>query len=221
MAGQRAPAPGSPPPRRTQEQRREETRGAILDATVGCLAERGYSQTTTTRIARRAKVSRGALLHYYPAKEQLLASTIEHLFRRRTEEFRRAFAALPKGSDRRAATIEILWSMFSGPTFSAWLELAVASRNDAKLQPEVSRITREFSDTVQKTFREFFPAPADPSPFFELAPSFTFALLEGLALERITLDDPEHLAELLDLLKNLSTVVLGSGTPVPSERSLS
>src|SRR5437762_7609305 len=67
--------------RRSQEERRDATRGAVLDATVECLAERGYAGTTTTRIARRARVSRGALLHYYASKIELLTSAIEHILR--------------------------------------------------------------------------------------------------------------------------------------------
>src|SRR5439155_1026260 len=65
--------------RRSQEERREATRGAVLDATVECLAERGYAGTTTTRIARRARVSRGALLHYYASKIELLTSAIDRI----------------------------------------------------------------------------------------------------------------------------------------------
>src|SRR5437870_7490912 len=103
--------------RRSQEERREATRGAVLDATVECLAELGYSGTTTTRIARRARVSRGALLHYYASKIDLLTGAVEHIFRRRDEEFRAAVAALPAGADRHSAAVDILWKMFSGPSF--------------------------------------------------------------------------------------------------------
>src|SRR5262249_25898018 len=148
--------------RRTQEQRREETRGAVLDATVECLADLGYSGATTTRIARRAGVSRGALLHYYSSKIDLLTSAVEHIFRRRTEEFRAAFAALPADVDRQAAAVDLLWPMFSSSTFYAWLELVVAARSDRKLLREVSRITGEFADDVLATFRELFPAVDSP-----------------------------------------------------------
>src|SRR2546421_9483418 len=89
--------------RRSQEERREATSGAVLEATVECLAERGYAGTTTTRIARGARVSRGALLHYYASKIELLTSAIEHILRRREQEFRAAFVALPADADRRAA----------------------------------------------------------------------------------------------------------------------
>jgi AcrR family transcriptional regulator len=195
--------------RRTQEERREETRAAVLDATVDCLATRGYSGTTTARIARQAKVSRGALLHYYPSKHQLLAAAVEHVFRRRVEEFREAFAALPRGADRRAGAVDLLWAMFRGPTFHAWLELLVAARSDRKLLEHVAGITTRFAETVDTTYHELFPQPEDPGPFFGLAPRFVFAVLQGLALERIAFGDAPQLAELIAALKALAPLAIG------------
>src|SRR5215207_5035001 len=69
-------------PRRSQEERSTETRGRLLDAAVECLIEFGYSATTTTTVAKRAGVSRGAQLHHYPAKVELLTAAIEHLSNR-------------------------------------------------------------------------------------------------------------------------------------------
>lgn len=196
-------------PHRSQEERREETKGAVLDATVECLAELGYSRTTTTRIARRAGVSRGALLHHYSSKIQLLTSAVEHIFQRRTEEFRAAFAALPAEVDRRASAVDILWAMFSSSTFYAWLELVVAARSDRKLLREVSRITTQFAENVRATYRELFPEAAAPDEHRDLVPSFTFAFLQGLALDRIAMEDELMLSELLVMLKNLAALVLG------------
>ncbi len=51
-----------------QEERSAETRRRLLDATVACLFERGYAGTTTTELARRAGVSRGAQMHHFPKK---------------------------------------------------------------------------------------------------------------------------------------------------------
>src|SRR5436305_2316200 len=122
--------------RRSQEERREATRGAVLDATVECLAERGYAGTTTTRIARRARVSRGALLHYYASKIELLTSAIEHILRRREQEFRAAFVALPADADRRAAAIDILWGWSrarpSTPGSSSWSPRAAIASSCAR-----------------------------------------------------------------------------------------
>ena len=63
-----------------QEERSAETRRRLLDATVACLFERGYAGTTTTEIASRAGVSRGAQLHHFPKKDELVVSALEHVF---------------------------------------------------------------------------------------------------------------------------------------------
>src|SRR5712692_3582600 len=100
-------------PRRTQDQRSAATRARLLDATIACLFEFGYANTTTTEIAERAGLSRGAQLHHFPTKAALVTTAIEHLLQRRTEEFRTAFAGLPRDADRVAAAIDLLWSMVS------------------------------------------------------------------------------------------------------------
>jgi len=64
---------------RTQQQRREETRRALLDAAVESLIEVGFARTTTLEVQRRADVSRGALLHHFPSKAELLVAAVDHL----------------------------------------------------------------------------------------------------------------------------------------------
>ncbi|MEA2623997.1 MAG: hypothetical protein QOD06_42, partial [Candidatus Binatota bacterium] len=114
--------------RRTQGERSASTRSRLLDATIDSLAELGYAGTTTTVIAERAGVSRGAQLHHFPTKAELVTTAVEHLFQRRNQEFRTAMAKLPPAVDRAEAAVDLLWAIFSGPTFYAWLELVVAGR---------------------------------------------------------------------------------------------
>src|SRR5579871_5026542 len=92
------------------------TRSALLEAALECLVELGYGATTTTEVANRAGVSRGAQLHHFPTKAELLSAAVESLFERRNAEFREAFAHFEPGVDRTDAAIDLLWSMFQGPT---------------------------------------------------------------------------------------------------------
>ena len=68
----------TPAQRRTQAERREGTIAALLDATVRCLVTHGYAGTTTQRIQDEAGVSRGALLHHFASKSELLVAAIHH-----------------------------------------------------------------------------------------------------------------------------------------------
>ena len=194
--------------RRTQAERRASTRAQLLDATIACLYERGYGGTTTTEIAERAGVSRGAQLHHFPTKAELVTAAVDHLFARRHAEFVRAIAALPAGTRRAEAAIDLLWSMVSGPPFYAWLELAVAARTDIALREDVAALSLRFMETVRRTFLELFPPPSPPNPLHEVAPMFVFALMDGLALDKILADDPEKVTRVLSALKNLARLVI-------------
>jgi AcrR family transcriptional regulator len=197
-------------PRRTQAERSAATRIQLLDATLVCLQELGYTGTTTTEIARRAGVSRGAQLHHFPTKVELVTQAVEHLFERRHAEFLAAFELLPVGAGRRMdAAIDLLWSMVKGPAFLAWLELAVAARTDRELATPVAELTGRFMVMVDTTFRRLFPSDTE-NPFFEVAPRFAFALLDGLALERLHNPDDATAERVIDMLKGLAALVMPS-----------
>ncbi len=87
--------PSTPTTRRSQAERSSATREALLDATIAWLVEDGYANTTTSRVAERAGVSRGAHLHHFQTRQALVAAAIEHLARRRSEELLRAAGAAP------------------------------------------------------------------------------------------------------------------------------
>jgi AcrR family transcriptional regulator len=202
--------PARPRKRRTQEQRSTETRTRLLDATITTLYDLGYAGTTTTEIAARAGVSRGAQLHHFPTKAELVTTAVEHLFAQREREFRAAFLRLPKDAHAGIAALDLLWPMVSGPTFYAWLELLVAARTDAELRKTVGAISARFQASIERTFRELFPAHA-AGPVADLAPAFVFALMEGLALERIVGDKHIKSAVILERLKALALLFTPGG----------
>ena len=175
--------------RRVQE-RGLATRAALLDAALECLVEQGYAATTTIEVARRAGVSRGAQLHHFPTRASLLAAAVEHLFERRHAEFREAFADAEPGADRLDTAIDLLWSMFRGPTFVAWLELWVASRHDPDLRAAVVEVDRRFGEDTLATFTDLFPlGEGEALAGREVAHGFAFALMDGLALRELVPHD--------------------------------
>src|SRR3954466_3942789 len=105
--------------RRTQEERSSATRALLLDATIACLIDLGYSATTTTVIAERAGVSRGAQLHHFPTKAELVAAAVEHLANRMGAEMRKDADRLHGTGLKGGAIIDVLWARFKSPLFVA------------------------------------------------------------------------------------------------------
>ena len=189
---------------RTQAQRRAEARERLLEATIQCLYELGYRKTSTTEVARRAGLSHGGRLHHFPTKTLLVATAVEHLIHRRRDDLVRAVASLPVGTDPIEAALDVLWKLFQGPEFFAWLELAVAARTDPGLRSVVRDLSRRFADTIEATFLELFPPPAVPEALYRAIPSFVVALFQGLAIDREVLGDEKRTEAVLLLIKDVA-----------------
>ncbi len=206
--------------RQTNEARSAATRAALLHATVTCLVERGYANTSTTEIARRAGVSRGAQLHHFPTKAELVLAAVEHLFELRRSEFRAALAAIPEGPDRGDRCIDLLWTTFTGPTYAAWLELAVAARTDDELREPVRRLVLRVDQAIDELFVELFEPPEGLQVLMRTAGYLTFAAVAGLAVDRMLVKEEElPFAAVLDLIKTLMRGLDERVSPATSPRS--
>jgi AcrR family transcriptional regulator len=169
--------------RRTQAERTASTRAALLDAAVECLAELGYSGTTTTVVARRAGVSRGAQLHHFPTKADLLLAAIAELCNRRLDEFRKAYADAPPGIDPVDMAIDVMWSMYAGGSFVGYVELLVAARTDESLrQAMLDQQQRLFDGAAAVSDEIFGDLLAADAAEARRNLAFTFALMDGVAL---------------------------------------
>jgi AcrR family transcriptional regulator len=65
--------------RRTQAERTEATRTALIAAARPLFAQRGYAGVGTEEIARAAGVTRGALYHHFDGKRELFAAVYERI----------------------------------------------------------------------------------------------------------------------------------------------
>lgn len=178
-------APPVKPARRTQEQRSSATRNQLLEATIDALVELGYSGTTTTVIAERAGVSRGAQLHHYPMKSELVAAAVEHLAMRLFQEFDREFRNVP-ATNRLSYCFDALWAAFSSPLFAAWLELAVAARTDEELRGSLRPFETWLEVSVLERIQTLFGESIEVGPKQRIALGMTICLFRGMSLSRST-----------------------------------
>jgi AcrR family transcriptional regulator len=66
-----------PQPRRTQAERRTETRRVLLAAAQDLFGQHGYAAVGTEQVVRAAGVTRGALYHLFTDKSALFAAVVE------------------------------------------------------------------------------------------------------------------------------------------------
>jgi AcrR family transcriptional regulator len=174
-------------PRLRQDEKSAETRRRLLDAAIECLIERGYANITSSEIAERAGLSRGAQLYHFPTKEELLIRAVEHLFELLFADLREKVASVRDVEDRRAAAIDLLWKMAQGPMYKAWVELMLASRTDVYLHGSISAVNERLNNYLEATFPAIFGVSTSRDEL-RMAPFVVMYMLEGMALEGDTLD---------------------------------
>jgi AcrR family transcriptional regulator len=180
-----------------QQERSRVTQQRLLEATVECLVQRGWSGATTTVIAERAGVSRGAQLHHYPTRAALVLAAVTHLADRRADELREEAGNLTADHGERIdRVVDMLATLFTGPLFVAALELWVAARTDPELRsalvPLEDRVGREMHRlTVQLLEAD------ETKPGVREAVQATLDLMRGLGVANLLHDDSRRRAQLL------------------------
>ncbi len=201
----------SPPrARRTQAERSADTQRRALEATIDCIVEHGFAGASTPEICRRARISRGALLHHYPAKADLVGAAIERLFDERLAEFRAFLGAAP-GVPRALAE---LWAIYTGKTFYAWAELLVASRTDRALRQKLRVVDDRFFAAAQQACRALVGMPEGHDARVAAITRLILSALDGLALNH-TLGGRDELVRgvLAELQHALATELAGHLAP--------
>ena len=186
-------------------------RARLLEATVELLVEKGFSGTTTTLVSERAGVSRGAQLHHFPTKNDLVVAAVAHLTERRGQELAAAAAQLPVGEQRTRAVIQMLGDHFAGPVFTAALELWVAARTDEALLEAVAPLERLVGRETHVMTVQLLGADESRPGVRELVQA-TLDLVRGLGLANTIGDDTRRRRRILDQWAQTLDTAIGKET---------
>lgn len=178
------------PSGRPLQRRAARTRQKILDATIDTLTDRGYAACSMPEMCKRAGVSRGAQLHHFPTKAELLAAACEELMTRRHLDLRDALRETPP-AERANQLVDKLWPIYSGPTFYAWLELTVAARTDHKLREHMTAVTERFYEQAYETLAQFFELKPNARSLLPVLTRIVTCFMDGVAANHIVDGDPE------------------------------
>jgi AcrR family transcriptional regulator len=194
--------------RAPQQERSRATQQRLLEATVECLVEFGWSGASTTVIAERAGVSRGAQLHHYPTRAALVLAAVEHLAERRAAEIRAEAAALAGDPERRVdRVIDMLAAAFTGPLFVAALEVWVAARTDDELREKLVPLEARVGREMHRLAVDLLGAD-ETRPGVREAVQATLDLLRGLGVANLLSDDSHRREQLLGTWKRqLATMI--------------
>jgi AcrR family transcriptional regulator len=143
--------------RRTQAERTAAMRTRLLDSTIECLVTFGYAGTTTPRVAQLAGVTRGAQIHHFGSKEDLVVAAIEHLAQQRATGAIHELGRVRSSPDPVSMVLDFLWEAHQGPMFVATVELWVAARTDPVLARQIERVEPVVNSTLIAAISQLVP----------------------------------------------------------------
>lgn len=125
---------------RTQQERSTAMRTRLLDATIDCLVRFGYAGTTTTKVTELAGVTRGAQVHHFPTRADLVAAAVRHLADKRAGLAFEKIDAVRQAADPIDAALDLMWESHQGPVLYATIEMWVAARTDPDLRAQLAEV---------------------------------------------------------------------------------
>jgi AcrR family transcriptional regulator len=208
---EKAKRPARAVARRTNAERSATTRSKLIEAAIDLLYREGYSETTTISVAAKAKVSRGAMLHQFPTRTELLLAVAEHI----VEEHRKvrieslARDKFPNAIAQLIAATEVSWAVQSQPSAIALLEIMMATRSDKELRKGFAPFTRNWAD-MRKQAAARLAADLGVSDARKLEDYVTLhqTSLRGLAIELMFANDREEVERARRLLAQYENAFL-------------
>lgn len=199
--------------RRTQEERSAETRAALLHATVSAIHDLGYAAVTTAIISERAGLSRGAFLHHFHTKAELMAAVVKMVFDDEMAQYQEIVQS-PE-MDRLSAWPRILWSVLSRPSGIAVLEILQAARSDPDLARMVGPTQKAAEEGALSKLREEYGG--DEATARSVMRLMVWAI-RGLTLSDMILPDRQATLGAVNLLSNLILASSPDGAVGPLQR---
>lgn len=165
--------------RRSQRERSDATRAALLDAAIEVLADEGYAGATTGRVCERAGLSRGAHLHHFGTRDGLLSAAVVHLSEQLVEQH---FVAVAEADEPDVgAGLDTLYELYTGRLFVVGMEVIIAARTDPDLAQRLKPLELQINERSRRLCERLFPVHAAGPDFDELL-LFVLSAVRGVAM---------------------------------------
>ncbi|OBK29671.1 TetR family transcriptional regulator [Mycobacterium asiaticum] len=196
---------------RTQQQRREETVGRLLQACIDSIVEVGYARASAAVITKRAGVSVGALFRHFDTMSDFMAATASEVLRRQVETATKLLAQIPSDRPALEGALGILRDITSGPTNAVLYEMLIAARTDETLRACLQNELGQYAAKLQEAARALPGVEAWPEEFFPVLVMLILNVFDGAAVVESVLPQPELAERRIPML----TALLAAAWPTP------
>ena len=193
------------PQRKTQAERHAETHRKIIDATIACIDELGFHNTTIQNVAARAGVTVGGVQHHFNSKSQLLEGVLQDSFRNMAFDLNKVPVQGKSLQERVELFVDECWEHCNSPAFQASMQILRGLRNESPqeldkwLEVSLSSTVTQGRKFWLKMFSEIELPKADHNKLL----NFVFSSLNGIVSFARINQQPSRVDSDLQQLKGL------------------
>ncbi|MBX9589860.1 MAG: TetR/AcrR family transcriptional regulator [Hyphomonadaceae bacterium] len=161
-------------------------RARLRAATEALIAEVGIEGATTVEVARRCEVSRGAMLHHYPTRDELIIDTARHFWQRARDNVSIFADDMRKGRAGAAEFVDRLYEeVFPAQSLVIMLELMVGGRSDTKIGRAIKEILTDLFRAYEELGEHAFGSRGLSSQRIHVVITLIVSALRGLRIQQI------------------------------------
>jgi AcrR family transcriptional regulator len=207
---QTAGAPAKP--RRTQEERSQETRAKLLNAAAELLREQGYAQLTTEAVSSRAGVTNGARAYHYASKLDLIVATADYIHRANMAIGYDMLAKSVIDGDPVEAYVEFCSTLYFDPNFVAFNEVSSAARTDPVLLARLQPMVTEYRQLIEHAWVDAIVRAGNARDWAKAMVMITFHMFRSMGTNPLWPDARETNRDAVAMWHRLITADRAAGT---------
>ena len=190
------------PKRRTQADRSQQTQQKLLEATLAIMLRHGYTKLRIAEIAKVAGTSRGALLHHFPSKDDVVLATVEFAYTQALERARLTAMRYKRAEDPIQGIIEDGKEFFFSDFFFLLLDILYSSGDEAAKQKS-RELGLRFRLPIEELWKNVLVEAGLPPETAEDVLWLTFAIVRGMAVRTLFQNDPQRFERLYKLWREI------------------
>ena len=193
-------------------------RKRLIEAAIVCLEKNGYGATTLQLVTDTAGASRGAILHHFPNKVDLMIAVAEYCAGKQNRQVARMLANTQPGMDRFLGLTMATWDAMQRPPAIALLEIMMGSRSDKDLGARFPAVL----EALEKSQREGVWEQAQSIGITDRAQVEAMswlhtAAMRGLAMELMFTKDVRKANAAMKLMRRYKSMLTGELVTKPYE----
>lgn len=198
--------------RKTQAERSAETQQRIMEAAVRLIRDRGYANFRTAEVARIAGVSRGAMLHHYPTKDDLVYATLQFVYDKSLARTMRQVSRPRGDEDVLESIIEDAKAFFFQDDFFIGLDIGMATPDNA-FRDRTRQMAKQARLPAEKAWLDVLVASGVPPQIAEDILWLTLSIVRGFAVRMLWQDEPDRFERLFGVWRDMASSYIAARLP--------